>query len=353
MALALAGVATYPTVRNAVGVTKAAARVDAVEAKVDRLGDSDAWLDSAVSLRVQRLGPLLASWETVGGCGAGGTGGQGVGVKWIGHSTTGGLFNAQLMASFVTLPNGYNLISTAFITRDLDQGQTWTVGVIVPFVYKYYTNYLATGQNVSNAGLGDMNLLLTGRFGPIHATAVTLTLGLPTGVHDATFETIPLTQDKQLGFGNFNGSLMVDQTLDQTWGLIVAGGFVGDRGGCYVGHTLECSGTNSLGSYRAPVGSLYTYAGYFIGPFVPSLGVQLIGFKGHDQDRGIDQTLPQALFAANASLEWSTDEVAVLLGASLPFGLDTVTVAPGAGTNSSFFQLQPWVVALGVTVSPF
>jgi hypothetical protein len=321
---------------------RAQARLERLQARAHSLDGGEIWLDPTVSSRVQRLGPLLASWETIGGCGAGGTGGQGVGVKWIGHDTTGGLFKAQFMGSMVTFPNGYNVISTAFITRDLDQGQKWTAGFIVPFLYKYYYNYLQTGTNVSNAGLGDMMLLLTRRLGPINATAVTATLGLPTGQHNGQYLNDYLTQDKQLGFGNFNGSLMVDQTLDQTWGLVVVGGFAGYRGG-----------TNDLGSYRAPVGSLYTYAGYFLGPLVPTLGVQVIGFTGHDQDRGIDQALPLYLAAGNASIEWSNDDIAILLGASFPFGLDKVAASPGAGSNSNFFSLQPWVVALGLSISPF
>jgi hypothetical protein len=365
IAVALASVAVYPAVCRLRAAASAQKRVDSLEPQAMRLAEAGKWLDTPVSMRVARLGPLLSSWETIGGCGAGGTGGQGVGVKWIGHDTTGGLFKAQLMGSLYTFSNGYNIISTAYITRDLDQGQKWTAGVIVPFLYKYYTGQfpgMAGGAvNISNAGLGDIFLALTGRFGPINATAVTATLGLPTGAHAAQYRGTTLNQDQQLGFGNFNGSLMVDQTVDETWGLIVLGGFVGHRGGCGYfapagsssGPSLHCDGTNDLGSYRAPVGSLYTYAGYFLGPFVPSLGVQLIGFTGHDTSQGVEQTLPLYLFAANASIEWSNDDVAVLLGASFPFGLDTVTAAPGAGTNSSFFQLQPWVVALGVSVSPF
>ncbi len=341
-AAALAGVAAYPAICVRLAATRAQTRVDAVESQANRLGDADRWLDTPVSIRIARLGPLLSSWETVGGCGAGGTGGQGVGVKWIGHDTTGGLFKAQLMGSVLAFPGGYNVVSTAYVSRDLDQGQKWNVGVIVPYLYKYYYDYLQTGTDISNAGLGDMLLTLTRRLGPINATAVTASLGLPTGEHKAQYLNDYLSQDKQLGFGRFNGSLMVDQTLDQTWGLIVVGGFAGYRGG-----------TNDLGSYRAPVGSLYSYVGYFLGPLVPTLGVQLIGFTGHDQDRGIEQALPIDIFAANASIEWSNDDVAILLGASFPFGLDTITVEPGAGTNSSFFQLQPWVVALGLSVSPF
>src|ERR1700685_138827 len=122
-AAALAGVAAYPAICVHSAVTRAQTRVNAVESQANRLGDADRWLDTPVSIRIARLGPLLSSWETVGGCGAGGTGGQGVGVKWIGHDTTGGLFKAQLMGSVLAFQGGYNVVSTAYISRDLDQGK--------------------------------------------------------------------------------------------------------------------------------------------------------------------------------------------------------------------------------------
>src|SRR2546430_1184312 len=49
----------------------------------------------SLSLPVTTSSSLLASWQSVGGCGAGAASGGGVGVKWIGHSVSGGLFNVQ------------------------------------------------------------------------------------------------------------------------------------------------------------------------------------------------------------------------------------------------------------------
>src|SRR4051812_27611791 len=53
--------------------------------------------------RARRLSPLLASWETVGGCGASAATGAGVGVKWIGRGASGGLFGVQTMSSYSRL----------------------------------------------------------------------------------------------------------------------------------------------------------------------------------------------------------------------------------------------------------
>src|SRR5687768_13456436 len=57
--------------------------------------------------RGPRPAGALASWQSVGGCGAGSTSGAGAGVKWIGRNVTGGLFNAQCQTSYAKLPDGY------------------------------------------------------------------------------------------------------------------------------------------------------------------------------------------------------------------------------------------------------
>lgn len=324
---------------------RAAHRLDALDAALLRPGAARAPLDPGTLFRVARLGPLLSSWETVGGCGAGSTGGAGV-VKWIGRSTTGGLFQSLSQFNYIHFTDGYNLVATEQITRDL--GEQWSVGVFVPFVYKYYFNYLSNpgepAVDMSNSGFGDVNLLGTFKFGPINATSLTASLGLPTGTHDAAFRSIPLTQEKQLGIGRVTGSLMLDHTIDEIWGLIVLGGLAAWRGG-----------ENELGNYRSPMASLYGYGGYFMGPFVPALGLTLSGFLKPDQNAKEDQDVPLVLLAPNASIEWSNDVVAVLLGVSVPFGLyakkSTIETVPG--TQPSPTGIQPWTAAIGVSVSPF
>jgi hypothetical protein len=329
VATLLAALAAYPPFAHRAASKRMAARLDRVEANAERFSSDLMAPDSTVSLRVQQLGPFLASWETVGGCGAGGTGGGGVGVKWIGHNTTGGLFSSQVMGNYLTTKDGYNLITFAQISRDLDQGQKWNVGVVVPYLYKYYRNYLQLPVDISNAGLGDINVLLTRRLGPINATSVTAGLGIPSGIHDAQYKHEYLTQDKQLGLGNFTGFLMVDHTMDQTWGLIVLGGVAAYRGG-----------RNDLQSYRSPSGSLYAYTGYFLGPFVPAIGASFTGFLSKDQDRTLDQDVPLSVVSGSASIEWSNEDIAILGGVNLPFSFGD-------------FVLQPWMVALGISVSPF
>ena len=164
------------------------------------------------------------------------------------------------------------------------------------------------------------------------AAVRTASVGLPTGSYDASYKGDILTQEKQLGFGRVTGALMLDHTMDQTWGLVVLGGLISYRGG-----------ENSLQSYRAPMGSLYAYAGYFAGPFVPAVGVSVVDFIAPDRDRTLQQDVPLTLFAGNASLEWSTDTVAILAGVSLPYSLrGTIAMERGGRYFCLAFLRMTW-----------
>ena len=325
---------------------RAARQNDAKVARLQRqLRDPNARLaelDPALSLRVSRLQGLLASWETIGGCGAGSSTGAGGGIKWIGHSVTGGLFQLQTLGTYTHLSDGYNLSLTTQISRDL--GEKWNLGLAVPLLYKYYRdmfNLSVNAADVSNAGVGDVAAFLTRRFGEINATSLTLLVAAPTGAHDARFRMDLLTQEKQLGLGRVNGSLTLDHTLDKTWGLIVLGGSAAYRGG-----------QNEFGNYRAPAAAAYGYTGFFAGPFVPSLGLSLSHFFGADRDRGIDQEVQLWAVTGTFAVEWSNDWLAILGGFSLPFGWDKRGVVDGSKTPEDA-SLQPWTAGIGLTISPF
>jgi hypothetical protein len=321
-------------------------RLDALSAA---LGGADltkrlrqASLDPVTQARLDRLGPLLASWQTVGGCGAGSSTGTGGGIKWVGRNVSGGLFHVEEQGSYLHTDYGYNYISTSLITHDLDPN--WNVGVSIPYLYKFMRNPYGLGVDVINQGPGDIALLLTRKLGAIHDWSTTLSIGAPTGTHDAYFRTMDniLPQDRQLGLGPHTttfvtASLLVDHTIDRSWGLTVIGGTANWRGG-----------TNELQSYRAPNASLYAYSGYLIGPLVPALGLSVTGATGHDSDRGMEQTTPLFLAAVNASVEWSNDWLAIILGGSLPYGYtNSVQGLPAS------WALAPWTVALGMAFAPF
>jgi hypothetical protein len=197
--------------------------------------------------------------------------------------------------------------------------------------------------DISNGGLGDISALITRRFGEINDTSLTLSVGVPTGVYDAKYKNDYLTQEKQLGAGRPTGALMLDHTLDQQWGLIVLGGSFAYRGG-----------ENKLGNYRAPVANVYGYLGYFAGPWVPSFGLMFQSFLGTDRDRGLEQEERLMSATGTIALEWSTDWLAILAGASLPYGWYSPQKSPDGGVSTLHGPgLQPWTVALGLSMSPF
>ncbi|WP_437850628.1 hypothetical protein [Sorangium sp. So ce363] len=311
-----------------------------LEATLGERGDALAELGPALSLRVSRLEGLLSSWETIGGCGAGSSTGAGGGIKWIGRSVTGGLFELQTLGTYTHLDDGYNLSFSPQVSRNLSE--KWNVGLVVPLLYKYYRDYYGLPVDISNSGVGDVAGFVTRRFGEINSTSLTLLVGVPTGVHDAQYKNDYLTQEKQLGLGKVSGSLTLDHTIDKTWGLIVLGGSFGYRGG-----------ENELGNYRAPAAAIYGYSGYFWGPLVPSLGLSLSHFFGADRDRGLDQEVQLWAVTGTLAVEWSNAWLAILGGVSLPLGWDTRGVVDGAANSSQGVGLQPWTAGIGFTVSPF
>ena len=271
-------------------------------------------------------GPLLASWQTIAGCGAGASTGTGGGIKWVGRNVTGGLFQAQCQANYVRLDDGYTYIVNTLVNADL--GEKWNLGVNIPWLYKYWRDPYAFGYDISNEGMGDTSVLLTRRLGAVNATSFTLSVGIPTGGHKAANRTAVLRQDKQMGHGRYTGGAVIDHTFDNLWGPAVIGATVDYRGG-----------ENELKNYRAPSASAYAYAGYLLGPFVPVAGLTVTGIRGKDRDQERAQDLPLVTVAANASLEWATDYFALLLGASLPYDLQG--------------NRQPWTAGLGLSISPF
>jgi hypothetical protein len=337
IAVALAGLAVWPVVTTRLAARHAASRLDALVAS-PFAGAAVCGLDPTLSLRVRQLGALLAGWETIGGCGAGGATDSGAGVRWMGHNVTGGLFNSLSLLSFINHfhTGSYDVVLNEQLTRDFTP--KLNAGVIVPVLYKMYKDFGGLqGTNVSNSGIGDMALVGSYKLGPINATTVTAKLGLPTGTWNASYMGTVFTPDQQLGFGKVTGGLILEHTFDQTWGLVLVGGSANYRGG------------NNGIAYRGPGAVAYGFAGYFLGPLVPAVGLQIAGLKQQDTRGAFGENLdsPVLTSAINASIEWSTDYVAVLLGTSIPLALQDTWGKSGK------FAVQPYIIGLGVSVSPF
>jgi len=163
----------------------------------------------AVSLPLAERGPVLASWQAVGGCGSGATTGAGGGVKWIGPIVSGGLFNVMCQATYMKIDNATrqeeHLYVNSLITKDVSE--KWNLGISVPVVYKYLRDPYGLNIDLSNSGLGDIYLQATRRLGAINDTLLTAAVGLPTGTWNQTYKNTPLRQHQQLGFGKVAGSL--------------------------------------------------------------------------------------------------------------------------------------------------
>jgi hypothetical protein len=356
IALTLLGVATIPSVASHLEAWRMAGRLSRLQNQRASSGAiplvSPAAPDPALATSIDAPVGVLASWQTVGGCGAGSGGGSSIGLKWIGHNVRGGLFNVQEQVSYTKVGQAaaypeYDFFSNTLITTDITD--KWNVGVNLPVIYKYLVDPTHIGGSgvapvdYSNSGLGDVNLLCTRRLGRINDLLLTGIVGLPTGVYDARFtkDGTPLNQSQQIGFGRVTTSLTLDQLFDQVWGLAVVGGNASYRGG-----------QNSIHNYRAPSATAYGYVGYFLGPFVPALGLSVTGFYAHDRDQDATMRTPLASFAANLSLEWSSDWIALLIAASIPYGYDGIRTDE-AGQPRSPRGFLPWTASLGIAISPF
>jgi hypothetical protein len=347
----------YPIGARELSRRRAATRV----ARLERAGGVTCG-DAVLSSRVARLGPLLASWETIGGCGAGG-GTNGSGIKWVGRNTTGGLFQVISLNNYITIPPpnnapglaGFNIISNNQITRDFTD--KWNAGLSIPYADKYANNPFMTGP-LWNAGLADMSAMATRKLGTDNSTMLTGIVVLPTGTYKAVYTRyaggLPqlLAPTQQLGYGKVTGSLLLDHNFDKDWGLIVVGGALNYRGG---GQTVVY-GRDFTGApahqdwYRAPGATAYAYSGWFVGPLVPTVGVNVVGTTSADTqgDTGDTVGIPVLSAAGQVSLEWSNPYLAVLLGAYLPF-----SVYQDNYHDYGHLKLQAWTVALGISVSPF
>jgi hypothetical protein len=288
-------------------------------------------------------GSLLASWQTVGGCGSGATTGAGGGVKWIGPIVTGGMFNVLSQATYMPVSSGaqqeYHLYVNNLISKDVTE--KINVGINIPVVYKYLRDPYGLNIDLSNSGLGDIYLQSTLKLGAINNTLLTAALGLPTGKYDQVYKNTPLRQHQQLGFGRYAGTVSLDHVMDELWGLTVLGASAAYRGG-----------ENSLSSYRAPAGSAYAYVGYFVGKLVPSVGLSITGLTGHDRDRSQDELTGLYMATPTVSIEWGNDWIGLLAGAAFPYQYDGVRV-DSDGHPRSPWGWGPYSFSLALSLAPF
>jgi hypothetical protein len=272
----------------------------------------------------------LASWNSIGGCGAGGgsASAPGGGIKWVGRNVTGGLVDTQALTT-QTYAHG-NQFTTLAARLGGYLTPRWGVALNVPVLYKAGdVSVLGATRNARISGFGDLSVELSCKLGPIAAHQVMLLASVPTGSWDAVREGVVLPQHLQLGSGVPGLTGQYQYTQDHDWGLALFGA------------TASYAGwQNDLGDYRAPSATIFGHVGYLLGPWVPSLGLTLFGKIQHDRERGAPRAFsdPLVMLVPSVGLEWSTDWIAVLPAATIglsPDGFESLSV--GIGVSSSLF----------------
>jgi hypothetical protein len=272
----------------------------------------------------------LASWASVGGCGAAGSSasGPGGGIQWVGRQVTGGLVDVQ---SLTTQTFSHGNLFGALSTRLGTTGARFGAALNVPILYKAgEVTVLGATKTARISGFGDLSLELSMKLDAIGAHRLMLLALLPTGAHDAVRQGVVLPQHLQLGSGVPGATTHYQQTRDQDWGLVLLGATATYPGG-----------ENSIGDQRAPSATAYGYVGYIAGRLVPSAGLTLFGKPVHDRERGAprpDHLDPLMMIVPSIGVEWSSDWIALLPAATLGVsynGLESVSL--GLGISSSLF----------------
>jgi hypothetical protein len=168
----------------------------------------------------------LTPWQCVGGCGAGGSGGTGAEVKWIGTGVSGGLIDAEVMGSSTL---GENFRYQQIRTR-LSWKPTWTtnLGLTVPIVSKIGTLQPKTNvddKTEMSGGLADIIVDFSKSIGMEGQYSAMFNLTIPAGQYDIKRgrenEMLYLPTTLQRGSGTFTASLGLSQTMDVAKGLWV------------------------------------------------------------------------------------------------------------------------------------
>ncbi len=172
----------------------------------------------------------LTPWQCVGGCGAGGSGGVGSDVKWIGNGVSGGLITAQVMGMMSLGQNyQYDEVKSRFSIKP-----TWTstLGLTIPIVsntgdlqpaaeYQDYTEVAS--------GLSDIMLDYSKTFGMEGEYSFMFNLTLPTGQYDikrgvhGDMQYLPTAM--QCGSGLYSATIGIGKTIDVEKGLWIVEAF--------------------------------------------------------------------------------------------------------------------------------
>lgn len=247
---------------------------------------------------------VATPWESIGGCGAGGSGGGASdGIKWIGQGVSGGYLEVE---AFTKYSVGQNF-SGLTLTPHMSIKPTWStkLGVSIPWMshrgeVQYRTNQLPADR--STGGLGDLSFDFSKTIGSGGAASLSASLSLPTGQYDIKRGTdaaeLILPSSFQKGSGLYSLTLGWDYSRDTDKGIWLYGLtythpfamhlFSGensfndtywkdlDRKGDRFNYRFKPYGENDLGAYTPPsIGGSIAYGYRGRAGIVQSLGLSV------------------------------------------------------------------------------
>jgi hypothetical protein len=166
----------------------------------------------------------LLPWRSIGGCGAGGSGGGSRGIKWIGEGVSGGLLELEMLPK-MNVSRTFNY--TIAVPR-LTFAPFWNteVGLSLPIGSKTAEVQYQTNMDPAtfiNGGRGDCTLDFMRSFGSTGEYSLQLGFTFPTGQYDArrgsdlTKNILP--QSLQMGQGTYAATLSLYYTRDVDKGM--------------------------------------------------------------------------------------------------------------------------------------
>jgi len=169
--------------------------------------------------------PSPTPWSSIGGCGAGGSGG-GVedGLQWIGNGVQGGLVDVEILPRYVIRKSFNQVIVPPRLSVHLPSAIN--AGVTIPIMTKngdvqYMSNQ--EPQYHSTGGIGDIVIDASRPFGFSGAFDIQASLTLPTGQYDIkrgsdqAMRFLPV--DFQMGSGVYCAGLKLSCTFDREEGF--------------------------------------------------------------------------------------------------------------------------------------
>jgi hypothetical protein len=338
--------------------------------------------------------PPLMPWQSIGGCGAGGSGGGSKGIRWVGEGVSGGRFQLEVLPK-INFGQNY-LYSIAEPQLSCRTPWNTELALSMPFGTKcmevqYQTNM--DQELILNGGRGDLSCDLRQTLGNTGQYAVRFSLTFPTGHYDAQrgndqSKSI-LPQNLQMGRGVYSGTLGLSYTRDSDNGMLLFNGYFDypfmvrldkknkylstdyrnyasvtgpTRTRFYYKYAVKPYGESDRGDYYPPslsVDAIYAYRGLpklvqsFQLFFAAPMGVRWI----HSYNPALYAPLPDPENRAwdlvlGYGMEISRDLLPFFLGIGLPIHDKQ---DPLGKWNSPAWEMigQEWIIAMGFKAAMF